>query len=228
MPVTIVRGQAAVTLHQVLRADRPRAARHDDLHAHGDEPDLRRRHLLASRDTAAERSSSSSGQRRRRHSVAAPDTVGASGDHPGLAAADVTVAPGASPAGGYLPLSLFGVTPIAGVGDDTITNFNVPAFTFAGETWTRIGVVSNGYVVVGGGTGADVSIINQNFPDASPAEQRDRAVLDGPQSGRGRGDPGRHPDGRRRHLDRRRLGRRPRVQHRRQPPLVRDLDRRQR
>jgi subtilisin family serine protease len=79
---------------------------------------------------------------------------------------DVAIAPGASPAGGYLPLSLFGIAPIAGVGDDTVTNFNVPSFVFAGQAYSRIGVGSNGYVLVGGSTsGADVSINNQNFPD---------------------------------------------------------------
>lgn len=78
---------------------------------------------------------------------------------------DVSIAPGASPAGGYLPLSLFGITPIAGMGDETIVNFNVPAFTFAGQTYTRIGVVSDGYAVVGGGTAADVDFVNQHFPD---------------------------------------------------------------
>jgi subtilisin family serine protease len=78
---------------------------------------------------------------------------------------DISIGAGTSPAGGYLPLSLFGIAPIAGVGDDTITNFNVPAFTYGGETYTRIGVGSNGYLVVGGGTGSDVSINNQTFPD---------------------------------------------------------------
>lgn len=77
-----------------------------------------------------------------------------------------------SPAG-YLPLSLFGIAPIGGVGDETITNFNVPAFTYAGETWTRLGIVSNGYVVVGGGTSADINFINQSLPDA----QRPNNVL---------------------------------------------------
>jgi subtilisin family serine protease len=76
----------------------------------------------------------------------------------------VAVGPGSSPAGGYLPLSLFGIPPIAGVTDDSITNFNVPSFLFGGEVYTRLGVASNGYVVVGGGTGADVSINNQSFP----------------------------------------------------------------
>jgi hypothetical protein len=64
----------------------------------------------------------------------------------------------------YLPLSLFGVAPIAGVGDDTIHNFNVPTFYVGGEAYTRIGVVSNGYVVIGGGSGADVSFAPQTFP----------------------------------------------------------------
>lgn len=68
----------------------------------------------------------------------------------------------------YLPLSAFGITPIAGVGDETIVNYNVPAYEYAGETYTRLGVVSNGYLVVGGGTGADVEYLNQNLPDATP------------------------------------------------------------
>ncbi|HLF28277.1 MAG TPA: S8 family serine peptidase [Anaerolineae bacterium] len=82
---------------------------------------------------------------------------------------DVTIAadPGGSPAG-YLPLSLFGVTPIAGMGDETIANFSVPSFTFAGQSYSGIGLVSNGYAVVGGGTGADVEFINQSLPDAAP------------------------------------------------------------
>lgn len=78
---------------------------------------------------------------------------------------NVSIAPGTSPGGGYLPLSLFGVAPIGGMTDEAIVNFNVPAFSYASETWTRVGVVSNGYVVVGGGTGADVRFVNQNLPD---------------------------------------------------------------
>lgn len=79
----------------------------------------------------------------------------------------VNVGPGTSPAG-YLPLSLFGIAPVAGVGDETIVNFNVPPFVFAGDTYSRIGFVSNGYAVVGGGTGADVQFVNQNLPDPNP------------------------------------------------------------
>ena len=55
--------------------------------------------------------------------------------------------------------------PIAGVGDETISNFGVPAFTYAGQTYTSIGMVSNGYAVVGGGAGADVQFVNQSLPN---------------------------------------------------------------
>ncbi|HET6899447.1 MAG TPA: S8 family serine peptidase, partial [Vicinamibacteria bacterium] len=79
----------------------------------------------------------------------------------------IQAAPGSSPAG-YLPLRLFGIAKVAGVNDETITNFNVPAFLFAGQTYTRIGVVSNGYVVVGGGTAADVNFLNQSLPSVAP------------------------------------------------------------
>ncbi len=51
------------------------------------------------------------------------------------------------------------------MGDDTITNFNVPSFSVAGVSYSRIGLGSNGYLVLGGGTQADVSINNQDLPN---------------------------------------------------------------
>ncbi|HEY7069241.1 MAG TPA: S8 family serine peptidase [Acidimicrobiales bacterium] len=63
-----------------------------------------------------------------------------------------TIAPGTSP-GGYIPLDLFGVTPIP-VGDEQALNFNVPAFTYGGLSYDRVGVTSDGYLVAGGTTGA--------------------------------------------------------------------------
>jgi subtilisin family serine protease len=75
-----------------------------------------------------------------------------------------SVAPGSSPAG-YLPLSAFGIAPVAGMGDESIANFNVPAFQYGGETYGRIGFTSNGYAVVGGGMAADVTYIPQDLPD---------------------------------------------------------------
>ncbi|HET9682014.1 MAG TPA: S8 family serine peptidase, partial [Candidatus Limnocylindrales bacterium] len=68
------------------------------------------------------------------------------------------VGPGSSPAGGFLDLAGFGV-PLRSMGDETINNFTVPGFIYDGQTYTRLGVVSDGYLVVGGGTGNDVTPI---------------------------------------------------------------------
>lgn len=77
----------------------------------------------------------------------------------------VTIEAGGSPFG-YVALAGFGVGPIGGVGDETISNFTLPgSFRYGGELYSRLGVVSNGYVVAGGGTNADVSFINQFLPD---------------------------------------------------------------
>ncbi|WP_431912233.1 S8 family serine peptidase [Nonomuraea jabiensis] len=74
------------------------------------------------------------------------------------------IAPGAGPAG-YLPLDAFGVTPIP-IGDEQALNFTVPAFTFAGQTYTRLGVTSNGYSVAGGTAGSDdITFQPQTLPD---------------------------------------------------------------
>jgi subtilisin family serine protease len=74
------------------------------------------------------------------------------------------IAPGASPAG-YIPLDLFGTTPTP-IGDEQALNFNVPAFQYAGQTYNRIGVTSDGYSVVGGTTSSDdVQFAPQNLPD---------------------------------------------------------------
>jgi Subtilase family/PA domain/Fibronectin type-III domain len=68
------------------------------------------------------------------------------------------------PAGGYLPLSIFGGNIVIPGGDDAITNVNAPAFSFGGETYNKIGVVTNGYIVIAGGTGSDVNFFPQTFP----------------------------------------------------------------
>ena len=87
---------------------------------------------------------------------------------PGGSAAGRRRSPRATgPAGGYLPLSAFGIPPIGGVGDDTITNFNVPAFMCGSESYNRIGVVSNGYLVIGGGTADDLVYVPQTFPNTA-------------------------------------------------------------
>lgn len=95
---------------------------------------------------------------------ASGNSVVFSGSLAGAEPPDVSIANDPAFAG-YLPLSAFGIPAIGGAGDETIHNFDVPPFVYAGETYTRIGIVSNGYVVVGGGTGADVQFINQNLPN---------------------------------------------------------------
>ena len=77
------------------------------------------------------------------------DDVTLAGAELGIPAVD----PGPSVAG-YLPLDAFGIAPIP-LGDEDMVNFNVPAFVFAGKTYTAVGIDSNGYVVVGGGTAED-------------------------------------------------------------------------
>lgn len=86
---------------------------------------------------------------------------------PALAIPSISIEPGDSPAGGYLPLSVFGIAPTAGMGDESIVNFTTPSFVFGGETWGSVGISSNGYLKVGGGTSADSSFANTALPDAS-------------------------------------------------------------
>jgi hypothetical protein len=69
---------------------------------------------------------------------------------------------------GYIPLEAFNVPPIA-IGDEEIINFTVPAFTYNGQTSNAIGVDSNGYVIVGGGTSEDNNCCNiPTGPDPAP------------------------------------------------------------
>lgn len=88
---------------------------------------------------------------------------GAKDGTPTLAATTVADTPGL----GFLDLGEIGIGAIA-IGDEEIVNFNVPAFTYTGRQFTRIGFVSNGYAVVGGGTQGDVDFIAAGFPDSTP------------------------------------------------------------
>jgi VCBS repeat-containing protein len=88
-------------------------------------------------------------------SVALHDTVAAREASAALVASAspaVHVAPGQL--FGYLPLDAFGIAPQA-IGDEEILNFTVPSFVYNGATHNVVGVDSNGYIVVGGGTAAD-------------------------------------------------------------------------
>jgi subtilisin family serine protease len=75
-----------------------------------------------------------------------------------------SIAPGPSPAG-YVPLDLFGITPIP-IGDEQFLNFTVPSFRYNGETYTEVGINSNGYAVAGGGEALDNNCCNlTQIPD---------------------------------------------------------------
>ena len=73
---------------------------------------------------------------------------------------------GTNPAGEWLPMELF-ASPIA-LGDETVVNFTTPPFVYGGQTYTSLGVVSNGYVVVGGGTAQDVEYEPPGIPNVAP------------------------------------------------------------
>lgn len=74
---------------------------------------------------------------------------------------------------GYVPLSQF-TTPRA-IGDETIVNYTVPEFVYNGVKYTRLGVDSNGYLVVGGGTAEDNNCCN--LPDQIPDPARPNNIL---------------------------------------------------
>jgi hypothetical protein len=77
------------------------------------------------------------------------------------------IAPGDTPNGGYLDLAALGIAP-SPIGDEEVANFTVPTYLFGGKPYTRLGVDSNGYLHINGGTAADVSFEPQTFPDATP------------------------------------------------------------
>jgi subtilisin family serine protease len=88
-----------------------------------------------------------------------PSTVLAAATPP-----DPKVSTGSSPYG-FLDLATFPSLTLQKMGDETLSNFTTPAFTFAGQTYTSLGVASNGYIVVGGGDANDISATPQTFPD---------------------------------------------------------------
>lgn len=83
-----------------------------------------------------------------------------------LAGSSLLVVPGISPAGGYLPLSLFGTPPLpcTATCDDTIINLDIAPFkfTYNGQEYSTISMVTNGFAVPGGTTSA---ALNQFLPD---------------------------------------------------------------
>ena len=73
-----------------------------------------------------------------------------------------------SSSSGLLPLSSLGISPLGGVTDDSIINFTIPEFKIGEQSYTTVGMVSNGYLVVGGGSSSNAGFVNQRFPDPQP------------------------------------------------------------
>ena len=79
-----------------------------------------------------------------------------------------------APAFGHLDTTGGGCTPLGGAADETYFYWtNVPSFAWAGEAWTGMMMVSNGYLVVNGTSGSDFATANQPLPD----ERRPNNVL---------------------------------------------------
>src|SRR5262245_35487554 len=94
-----------------------------------------------------------------------PRDAKASATLAGVAPGTPTVAPGEL--FGYIPLDAFGVAPIP-VGDEQALNFNVPDYLYGGLSYNRVGVTSDGYLVVGGTNGAaDIQFDPLPFPSTA-------------------------------------------------------------
>lgn len=69
---------------------------------------------------------------------------------------------------GYLSLASLNAPPNVSLGDETLVNFTLSRpFLFGGQSYNTIAMVSNGYAIAGGGTGADISFINRTFPNSA-------------------------------------------------------------
>ncbi|MGI5242999.1 S8 family serine peptidase [Dactylosporangium sp. CA-139066] len=86
--------------------------------------------------------------------------VALTGAKPGIP----SIGPGESPAGGYLPLDLFGGTIVTPIGDEQQTKYNVPPFVYNGVTYSSVAVDSNGYLIPGG-SGASTDNQCCDIPD---------------------------------------------------------------
>ena len=78
----------------------------------------------------------------------------------------IDVAPGS--VFGYLPLDAFAIAPMP-IGDEQILNFNVATFVYNNVRHSRIGISSNGDIVVGGGEADDNAFVPQTLPDPGRA-----------------------------------------------------------
>jgi hypothetical protein len=59
------------------------------------------------------------------------------------------------------------------IGDEEMLTYDTPAFTYAGQTYRRIAVVANGYVILGGGTMKDI----RSEPPSKADDERPNNLL---------------------------------------------------
>ena len=81
--------------------------------------------------------------------------------------AELAIINAPSPAG-YISLASLGIPPLLDVADDTLFNFGTPPFRYLGQLYTVLGATSNGIVIPGGGSAADLGQPPQTFPDPTP------------------------------------------------------------
>ena len=167
LPLALNRGQTDLTLDTTCDPDRIRLLRTADctVTAQNDTLETVTASLAAEVSDELIVASGSGGERVGLRRVELNDQV-----LTGRSLASPTIAPGDSP--GYVSLADIpgepGSDPPAAmtVGDETLLTLEgLPEFTFADETYTEMGVTSNGYLVVGPAEAADVVFEPQDLPD---------------------------------------------------------------
>lgn len=94
--------------------------------------------------------------------------ISAEGELIGAELENVDVVDASGQTFGYVSLASIGITPVAAVSDEELINFDTPAAVqYGGVAYNQVGMVSNGYLVMGGGSGIDVSAMNQVFPNTA-------------------------------------------------------------
>ncbi|MEJ7582759.1 MAG: S8 family serine peptidase [Acidimicrobiales bacterium] len=82
----------------------------------------------------------------------------------GKTPATPTVAPGETPGPGYLDLEEFDIPPEP-LGDEDFLTLDTDPYLYGGDTFSTLGISSNGYLVAGGGTSEDNTFEPQALPD---------------------------------------------------------------
>ncbi|MCF4120515.1 S8 family serine peptidase [Antribacter sp. KLBMP9083] len=106
-----------------------------------------------------------------RGSVAVGGQTSASGDLSAAAEGTPSMVDTGSPA--FVDLGAFGI-PANTIGDEQFLNWDVPAFTFNGQTYTRLSINSNGYIVAGPAGSTDNNCCN--LP-GGPSPDRPNSVM---------------------------------------------------